>query len=870
MYGYRNAVYNSRDREVDIYTWDEEGNRIVTSIPCFPYFYYEDNNGSETSIFNTKLRKKEFTTFYNKKLFIKERGLKNIFDNYPPVQQVLIDNYWQHNDTEDFVKFPLRILFIDIEAVGKNGFSSPEDPKDEINVITVYDSLKKLYYVWGTQQYNNKFDDVIYNHCTSEDELLDRFVSFIQKDTPDVLSGWSSNNYDVPYIVNRIERVLGKDRADELSPYKNRYTRFVNNKFGKPQVVHCIDGISAVDYMDIYKKFCPVNRESYKLDYIANVELDESKTDYGDQSLYEFMVNDWNTFVDYNIQDVRLLVKLEERLQYIELLRMLAYIGCTTFETALKTVSLVTGAAAIEARKRGQRLCTYVADEDEVSDYGGGYVAEPVVGHHKGIVSFDANSLYPNTMITLNTSLETKVGKIIEIGKNKISIRNVDGVVVDFDLNSFSNFIQREKIAISKSKVLFTQKKKGILADMMDIYYKKRLDSKKKMKIAKTELAKTEKLIKESEENSVEYSKLLNEKLRLEIRIKFLDTKQMAQKLLLNSSYGALANKYCPIGDIDIAESITLTGQALIKESRNIFIKFVKEKYGDKFSDREIENKIIANDTDSEYLSFDGLVDNFSENGVITSEAYELAEEFQTYLNSHINDWAKRNLNTIDSRFEFKRENMCDYGIFLEKKRYVLHVLDKEGMECDDWKYTGVELVSTTMPKDIKPYVKKIVHNLILTRNEKSTNDILREAYSKFIEMDENQISIVKGVKNLEKYSSMCNGFSVCKGMPYHVKASYYYNLLLDELGLDKKYEKITSGDKVRMFYVKTPNIYGISVIAYKTKYPKEFKEFLEPDIELMFEKDMYQCVERFYKVMNWNPRKPNEQLMITLDDILC
>ena len=324
---------------------------------------------------------------------------------------------------------------------------------------------------------------------------MEKFISFIESDFPDVLSGWNSNRYDIPYIINRIGRVLGEDRAKDLSPYKNIYSKFVAMKFGKQEQVHCIDGISNIDYMDIYKKFCPVNRESYKLDYIANVELDESKTDYGDQSLYEFMVNDWNTFVDYNIQDVKLLVKLEERLQYVELLRMLAYIGCTTFESALKTVSIVTGAAAIEARKRGQRLCTYVADEDAEYNYEGGYVAEPVVGHHRGIVSFDANSLYPNTMITLNTSPETKVGKIIEMSKNKISIRNVDGVVIDFDLKSFSNFIQKEKIAISKSKVLFTQKKKGILPDMLDKQYKDRKRIQKSMKDIKKELKNIDSII---------------------------------------------------------------------------------------------------------------------------------------------------------------------------------------------------------------------------------------------------------------------------------------------------------------------------------------------------------------------------------------
>jgi hypothetical protein len=365
-------------------------------------------------------------------------------------------------------------------------------------------------------------------------------------------------------------------------------------------------------------------------------------------------------------------------------------------------------------------------------------------------------------------------------------------------------------------------------------------------------------------------SQLENRKKELEIRLNKLDTKQQAIKRFLNSTYGACSNRYCPIGDLDIAESITLTGQALIKQSRKIFKDFVKEKYGeDKFTEEELENKIIANDTDSEYLSFDGLLKKFSENGLITEEAYQLAEEFEKYLNLNINQWAIKTLNTNDSRFEFKREAMCDYGMFLEKKRYVLHVLDKEGIQCNEWKYTGVEVVSTKMPKSVKPYVKKIIQNMISTKDESSTNDILKSVYELFYNMDENEISIVSGIRNMEKYEEQCDGFSTCKNMPWHVKAGYFYNILLEEMGLTKKYEKIVSGDKIRLFYVETPNPYGISAIAYKTRYPKEFKEFLKPAIEVMFEKDIYKCIERFYKVMNWVPRKPTEQLMCTLDDIL-
>ena len=847
MVGYRNAVYNYREQVVEIHTWDENGERIVTSVPCLPYFYYEDITGEATSIFNTCLRKKEFNNYFDKTKYLKERGIKQVFDNYSPVQQALIDTYWQYNDTEEFTKFPLKIFFLDIEAVGKGAFSTPEDASVEINVITIYDSATKKYKVWGNQQYSSKEEDVDYYFCTTEEELLTRFINYIRENSPDILSGWNSDRYDVPYIINRIVKLLGEEEADSLSPYGRRYTKAFAGKFGKKEIVHRLDGISCVDYMDIYKKFCPVNRESYKLDYIGQVELDQTKLDYGDQSLYEFMVNDWETFVDYNIQDVRLLVRLEEQLKYVELLRMLSYMGCTTFESALGTVSLVTGATAVEARKRNQRLSTCLVDEDQ-RNFEGGHVSAPLAGHHSSIVSFDANSLYPNTMITLNASPETKVGRIINVDKDNVSIRNVDGIVLDMTKSEFKDFILKEKIVISKAKILFTQKKKGIMADMADTFYKKRVKTRAEIK----------KIKKKKELTEAE-----------KIKITQLDTKQQSIKLFINSIFGVFGNKYCPIQDIDIAESITLTGQAVAKEAREIFKKFVTQETG--ITDPiELDKGLIAGDTDSVYLSLFQLVTDFTIDGKLTEETYKVAEKLEKFINDEIKLWAIKTLNTSDCRFEFKRETLCDYGVFLEKKRYVLHVLDKEGFAPEDpWKYTGVEVVSTKMPKSVKPYVKNIIETLILTKSESETNKAFSSAYDKFLSMSIEDISQVSGIRNLEKYEAQCDGYATCKGMPWHVKAAYYYNLLIEELGISHKYEKISSGDKMKLFYVDTPNKYGIKVIAFKNRYPVEFHNIFKPNMFEMFEKDMYKCIERFYKTMNWVPRKPTEQLMCSLDELL-
>jgi DNA polymerase elongation subunit (family B) len=449
----------------------------------------------------------------------------------------------------------------------------------------------------------------------------------------------------------------------------------------------------------------------------------------------------------------------------------------------------------------------------------------------------------------LRQSTDYRINELTLVTKGgKIDIRQMFEEINIYE----SNYIKKEKIAISRAKVLFTQKKKGILADLVDQYYKKRVNTRSEIKKIESKLS--------------TYSS--TEKEQAEIKISQLDTKQQSIKIFINSVYGACGNEYCPIADTDIAESITLTGQAVIKESREIFKRFVKQETGiDSLS--ELEKGLIAGDTDSMYVSLDQLIENFYEDKRPSKEVYKVVDKLQNYINENIKLWAYKILNTQDCRFEFKRENICDAGIFLEKKRYVLHVLDKEGKACDSWKYTGVEVVSTTMPKAIKPYVKQIIQNIILTKSEKSTNEIFKQAYDTFLKMDVSDISIVKGIRNLEKYEAKSSDFSTCKGMPIHVKSAYYYNLLLDKLGITKKYEKISSGDKMKYFYVQTPNEYGVETIGFKTRYPAEFNLIFKPDMFVMFEKDMFMCIERFYKVMNWIPRKPSEQIRCSLDDIL-
>jgi DNA polymerase elongation subunit (family B) len=858
---FRNVAYIPRDQVIRLFTWDENGNRVAYDTTFEPYIYLETNYESDVlSIFNTKLKKKKFKNQADRSRYLKDNSITRVFENLNVQQQFLIDTFWKTNESEDFNKHPLKVFFIDIETYSPDTFPVPSNPEHPINIITVYDTLRKKFTTFGLKPYAKKKDNCFYYHCKTERELLEKFITFFESDYPDILSGWNSEFFDLPYIVNRITKILGEDNTKRLSPV--RYIRPIvfTGKFGREQVHWHIEGISCVDYLDIYKRFCPVLRESYKLDAIGETELGENKIDYGDTNLASLADDNWELFVDYNIQDVNLLLRLEEKLQYLELLRMIAYAGLTTFEGALGSLSVITGLCAIRARHRDRRIPTFKKGKENDEQNAGAYVGEPVRGFQEHIVSFDANSLYPNVMITLNLSPETKVATITDKTDDEITLKHVNGQTYKLTKLNFAKFVEKEKIAISKAKVLFSQKEKGIIPETVDWYYTKRVELKKQHKTLKRKLSHLKK-------TDPEYPKLKHQ-------VDNLNIQQHTIKILINTIYGYFGNKHSPLGDDELAESITLTGQAVIKQSNKLLIDYIKSKTS--LTDKELEQytPIIYNDTDSSYISIKHLVDNlkikmFNKEGKITDEYYKTVQDIENYLNTEIMKWGTTALNSADCRLNFKREVIADTGLFLQKKRYVLHILDEEGIPTDKFKYTGVEVVRTTMPAPIKPYVKGIIETMLTTKSQTETNKIFNETYDIFKGLSVEDIAFVMGVKGYEKYEGLCDGFNVAKHMPIHVKAAYYHNLLVEKFGIDRKYEKLSSGDKVRYFYVKQPNRYGISVIGYKYYYPKEFTKIFEPDHEKMFEKIIYSVIERFYESVNWKLKAPGTQVQTDLFELL-
>lgn len=859
---YRNCIYNNRSKTISLWTWDAHGNRVTQELDYKPYIYLEHKLGQDKSIYGTSIKKKEFESQWDRNKFVTESGIKRVFENLPPYQQFLIDNYYHCNGDDDFSKYPLKVMFIDIECPinqnGSNSFPDPDKAENTIDLLTCYDNFSKTYTVFGLKPYTPTSKNVNYTHCKSEKDLLKKFVNFFMSDYPDCLVGYNSNNFDIPYIINRITFEIGEDWVKKLSPVGRYYERFnKEGKFGAPSKEYVIEGISCLDYYVMYKKFAMEPLESYRLDYVAEVELDENKIEYIG-SLADLCVKDWNTYVNYNLKDVEILVKLDDKLRYIELLRFISYLGLCSMDNAIKTVPVVNGAVAIRARHRGEKIPTFIRPQTE-GKIPGGHVAHPKRGFSKNVVSFDANSLYPSVMISLNMSPETKYGTYEKVDDGYV-LKHVSGRTFEFSKDNFMKIIKEEKLCRSEMNVLFTQKKKGLMPEFLDFLYSKRKEMKSKMLQMEKEFEKNKKNLSKKEQSEIK------------AQIQKFDTFQHAYKITLNSTYGYCANKYAPLGDDEIGASVTLTGQAIIKKSNDLFVEYLNQNHTN--LKQSPDQYIVYNDTDSIYISLDFLDQNEiplkNEKGHASEKFLNICQNIEDQINEGCNIWAKKKLWSLDSRFVFKREAICDHAIFIGKKYYVLHMIDKEGIPTNKYKYKGVDVVKSTMPKALKPYVKKIIETMIDTQSLRATNDAFMTAYEIFKSLGVDSIYKNSNINNYEKYAEKCTDFVVANKTPGHVKAAYYHDLLIDKLGLENKYAKFKSGEKVKSVYLKVPNKYGIDCIGFKSKFPEEFSEIFEVDYEKMFGKILYAAIERFYESVNWKLRKPNENLKLELEEFFA
>jgi DNA polymerase elongation subunit (family B) len=731
--------------------------------------------------------------------------------NYP---YVYINEIYQGRIDYD-IKL-IRIANIDIEVGSENGFPQPASALEPITAIAV--KLNDMIYVFGCGQYNNYRDDVDYKMCRDEKDLIEKFLQFWREKDPDVITGWNIKGFDIPYLYNRILRLFDDKMAKKLSPIgiinEREYTK--NSMYGQEKEVDItLGGISTLDYIELYKKFTYAQQESYRLDNIATVELGEKKLDYSEfGNLHQLYKLDYQKFIEYNIGDVELVDKLEDKMKLIEMAFALAYDAKVNYPDVFTQVRMwdcLTHNYLMERNIVVPQKRTTSKD----SAYAGAYVKDPIVGMHEWVVSFDLNSLYPHLMMQYNISPETLVvGKHIQM--------SVDDFLEGYHEPDFEH-------CIAANGHFFRKDVRGFLPEMMERMYADRVLYKKKMLDAQQEYENTK-----DKELLKDISKYKNI--------------QMAKKIQLNSAYGAIGNQYFRFYDIRQAEAITLSGQLSIR-----WIAERLNEYMNKILKTEGKDYVIASDTDSVYLNFGPLVKKIcadKSKEEIVNFLDKACSKIEDFIDKSYDDLAKM-MNAYEQKMEMKREVIADKGIWTAKKRHILNVWDSEGVRYAEpkLKIIGIEAVKSSTPLACREKIKEAL-KVVMSGSESEFQDFIAKFREEFKTLPFEDVAFPRGVSDLNKYMSSKDIYA--KGTPIHVRGAILYNHMLKKNNLLKKYETIKDGEKVKFCYMKIPNPVRENVFSILTVLPKEFDLEKYIDYDLQFEKAYLDPLKSIVQMINW------------------
>jgi DNA polymerase elongation subunit (family B) len=753
---------------------------------------------------------------------------KKIYGNTKYIPAFINDYY--PGDIE-FNRNKINVCTIDIEVASDDGFPEPEKADHKITAICMKSNIGGTYYVWGLGDYDSekslmKDHMVIYRKFDREDDLLINFITHwsSQQHSPDVVTGWNSRFFDIPYLVNRINRMLGETYVKRLSPW-GLVDRQEITKMGRTQTAYELKGISQLDYLDLFKKFgySYGPQESYKLDHIAHVVLGEKKLSYEEYSnLHTLYKHNHQKFIDYNIKDVELVDRIEDKLGLITLCMTMAYKGGVNYNDTFGTTMIWD--TIIYRRLYANNIVVPFVEDKVKTNYPGGFVKEPHVGIHDNVVSFDLNSLYPSIIMQYNMSPET------------IS----EGEITQFDIeNVLTKSVRPDNRgkALAANGQYFRTDKPGIIPFIIDEMYKERVGIKQEMITAQKELQKVDKNDKQ-------------EMYRIERDIAIAENRQMAIKILLNSLYGALGNRYFRFFDQRIAEAITLTGQLTIRwaeYSLNAYLNRVLKT-------PKWKDFVIAIDTDSLYVCLDDFVQKFKpENTIdfldkVCNDALE-AELEKSY--SQLYDI----LGGVDNRMVMKREAIADRALWTAKKRYIMNVHDNEGVRYAEpkLKIMGIEAIKSSTPEPCRDALKQMF-KVIMKEDEKTVQEAIEKFKGYFKTLDPDQIAFPRGVTQVRKWQDRNSLYK--KGTPIHVRGSILYNKLIEDMQLKKKYEPINNGEKIKFLYLRQPNSIHENVIAFPDYLPEEFGLRKYIDHELQFQKTFLDPIEPILDAVGWTSKE--------------
>ena len=758
--------------------------------------------------------------------FIKKYNEVENFDIYG--NERFIYQYISEKYPEQELKFDIekiKLVTLDIEVKSENGFPDVESAAEEILLISIQDYTTKQIITWGLGNFVNKKKNVTYKGFKTEFDLLSNFINWwmIEENTPEVITGWNSKFYDIPYMCRRIERILGAKLMKRMSPW-GLVTECETHIMGRRHISYDIGGVSQLDYLDLYKKFTYKAQESYRLDYIASVELGQKKLDHSEFDTFkDFYTNGWQKFVEYNIIDVELVDRLEDKMKLIELALTMAYDAKVNYEDVFYQVRM-WDTIIYNYLKRRNIVIPPKNKSHKNEKYAGAYVKEPIPGKYDWVVSFDLNSLYPHLIMQYNISPETLLDQ------------RHPSVTVDKILDEDINFELYKDSAVCANGAMYRKDVRGFLPEIMEKIYKDRTVYKKKMIVAKQQYQKTPTKTLEKE-------------------IARCNNIQMARKIQLNSAYGAIGNQYFRYYKLANAEAITLSGQVSIR-----WIENRMNIYLNKLLKTENEDYVIASDTDSIYLNLGPLVERVYEGREKTTEGIvsflnKICEvELEKYITNSYETLANY-VNAYDQKMFMKRENIAERGIWTAKKRYILNVWDSEGVRYEEpkLKMMGIEAVKSSTPAPCRTMIKDAL-KLMMSGTEDEVIDFIENARKEFRSLPPEQIAFPRTASNIRKYKSSSDIY--IKGTPIHIRGALLFNFYLKKKKLTNKYSAIENGEKVKFLYLKKPNIIQENVLSFIQDFPTEFGLSQYIDYELQFEKSFVYPLKAILDAIGWEVEK--------------
>ena len=812
-----------------LYIGYEDGKRFVETIRYQPYMFVESPPGRTSewhNLMGKPVERMDFDSIHECREFYKKfNGIGN-FPIYGLTNHVYLFLNDEYPNGVQYDPSLISVCNIDIEVAADQGFPSIEEAAKPITAICIKKGGRIV--VMGCGDFETDREDVEYLKCTDETALLRVFLEMWNAFAPDVITGWNVEMFDIPYIINRITNVLGFAAAEALSPFGIlNDKKFISSAGGAESVRPDILGITILDYLSLYKKFTYSQQESYRLDNIAFVELGERKLDYSEyDGLMGLYKNNHQKFIEYNIKDVEIVDRLDEKLGLLELAYAISYDAKVNLIDAFTSVRMWD--IIIHNYLYTKKIVVPQLDVGEKErKVEGAYVKDPMTGMHKWIVSFDLNSLYPHLIMQYNIGPDTYHSHIPE----RLTVQEI----VDGKLDKHRDYLEQNNLSCGGSGACYTKDVRSFLATLMDKMYEQRADFKRQM----IELKNKEQQTGETYTNEI--SKL--------------DNMQMAKKIQLNSAYGALGNNFFRWFDIKYAESITLSGQLSIR-----WIEKHINKYINKILETENKDYIIACDTDSMYITLDDLVTKtFEGKNPTTSEVISwmdavASKAFEPLIDKHYTALATY-VNAYEQKMHMSREALADKGIWTAKKRYALHVHDMEGVRYKEpfMKIMGMETQRSSVPQICRDHMKAALR-MIMEKDETHLMDYVQDFKNKFYSLPFEDIAFPRGVRNLNKYKNSVSLYN--KGTPIHVRGSLVYNQMLKDHDLVNVYDPIYEGDKIKFCYLKMPNPARENVIAVATGLPKQLN--MEPylDYEKQFEKSFLEPMRTIAEAIQWKLEK--------------